>query len=47
MAFNAQKTGWSIENYLDELAEYNDDSYRQFYYATYSNDYHTDPDSRT
>jgi len=43
--FDARRTGWTIEDCLSELEEFErDDPYRQVYYATYSDKYHTDPD---
>ncbi len=43
-SFNARKTGWTIEDCLSRLAEYDRDPYRHVYYTTYSDIYHTDPD---
>lgn len=43
-AFDARKTGWTIEDCLSRLAEYDNDPYRYVYYTTYSDKYHTDPD---
>ena len=42
--FDARRTGWTVEKCLSELAEYDDDPYRHVYYATYADNYHTDPD---
>ena len=45
MTFDARRTGWTVEKCVEECIErFDDDPYRQVYYTTYSDVFHTDPD---
>lgn len=43
-SFDARKTGWTIEDCVQDVEKMGDDPYRQYYYVTYADTYHTDPD---
>lgn len=47
MTLDSRRTGWTVEKCVTECVDrYGDDPYRQAYYTTYSDIYHTDPDCR-
>jgi len=38
------KTGWGIDDLVEEVEKLDDDPQEQYYYATYSDVFHTSPD---
>lgn len=43
-AFDARRTGWTVEDIVEECHEHGYDPYNQHYYTTYSDVYHTNPE---
>ena len=41
--FDARRTGWTIEDCVEDVREMGDDPEGQFYYTTYSDVFHTTP----
>lgn len=41
--FDARRTGWTIEDCVDEVRDMGDDPEAQYYYTTYSDVFHTSP----
>lgn len=41
---DARRTGWSIDDILNELEKWGDDPENQYYYTTYSDVIHTSPE---